>query len=83
MIRSPLASSFPCIPASTANELDQLKYDFLIRTGELLHKYGNALPSARTGDDQDCTHFRGGECVFVHPDSIGRILGEGEKKRPL
>ncbi|MCU0721707.1 MAG: threonine/serine exporter family protein [Pirellula sp.] len=81
MIRSPLASNFPFSTTSTASELDQLKYDFLIRTGELLHKYGT--PSHRL--ERVMTKIArtlGVESVFLYtPTALVAAFGEGREEK--
>jgi uncharacterized membrane protein YjjP (DUF1212 family) len=81
MLRSPLASKLPFSSTTSASELDQLKYDFLIRTGELLHKYGT--PSHRL--ERVMTKIArtlGVESVFLYtPTALVASFGEGREEK--
>ena len=79
MLRSPLPGNSNSSTSGSAisSELDQLKYDFLIRTGELLHKYGT--PSHRL--ERVMTKIArtlGVESVFLYtPTALVASFGEG------
>lgn len=81
MLRSPLSLKNSYLSSSPASELDQLKYDFLIRTGELLHRYGT--PSHRL--ERVMTKIArtlGVESVFLYtPTALVAAFGEGREEK--